>query len=102
MFIGTLKMNRAIQVVFGTLVVLFFLLAISDFTGNADIKVIAGFEGIICGLSAIYLSAAQVLNEVYGNEVLPIGAKKINKFLLLTTIICKKRISKPSNSNLGF
>ena len=76
MFFGTFKMNRAIQFVFGSLVVLFALLAIGDFTGNHTFKVVAGFEGIICGLSAVYLSVAQILNELYGKEVLPIGVKK--------------------------
>ena len=35
LFVGTLKLNRALQVVFGTLALLFFLLAIRDITGNA-------------------------------------------------------------------
>ena len=35
MFVGTLRLNRALQVVFGTLTVLFFLLAIGDFTRPA-------------------------------------------------------------------
>lgn len=73
MFIGTLKINRALQVIFFTLTVLFFLLAIGDATGNAVIKTIAGWEGIICGVSAIYAGIAQVLNDVYGRVVLPIG-----------------------------
>ena len=72
MFIGTLKLSKALQVVFGTLVILFFLLAIGDFTANPIIKQIAGFEGIICGLSAIYTAMAQVLNEVYGKTILPV------------------------------
>jgi uncharacterized protein len=33
----------------------------------------AGWEGIICGLSAIYLAMAEVLNESFGKIVLPIG-----------------------------
>src|SRR6266404_2672950 len=33
MFIGTLRLNRALQFVFGSLTVLFFLLAIGDITG---------------------------------------------------------------------
>jgi hypothetical protein len=73
MFIGTLRLNRALQFVFGSLAVLFFLLSIGDFTGNAAIKRIAGFEGIICGASAIYTALAQVWNEVYGKEVAPLG-----------------------------
>jgi succinate-acetate transporter protein len=73
MFIGTFRLNRALQVVFGTLVILFALLAIGDFTHNPAIKIIAGYEGIICGLSAFYAAIAQVLNEVYGRIVLPLG-----------------------------
>lgn len=62
MFIGTLKLNKALQIVFGSLTVLFSLLALGDATGNSSISTIAGFEGIICGLSAIYTGLAQVLN----------------------------------------
>ena len=76
MFIGTLRINRALQVVFGSLAILFFLLALGDFTGVAAIKTIAGFEGIFCGFSALYAAIAQVLNEVYGKEIIPIGSVK--------------------------
>ena len=73
MFFGTLKSNRGLQFVFASLAVLFFLLAIKDWTGSVIIGKIAGFEGIICGLSAIYLAMAEVLNEQYDRAVLPIG-----------------------------
>ncbi len=74
MFFGTLGANRALQVVFFSLVVLFFLLAARDWTGSAAIGKFAGFEGIFCGASAIYLAMAEVLNEKFGRVVLPIGA----------------------------
>lgn len=73
MFLGTLKLNRALQVVFLTLTILFFLLAAADATGNEAIGLIAGYEGIFCGFTAIYLACAEVLNEVYGKKVLPVG-----------------------------
>ena len=73
MFIGTLRLNKALQFVFGSLAVLFFLLCIEKATGSEIIGKIAGYEGIICGLSAIYAALAQVLNEVYGRVVLSIG-----------------------------
>jgi len=76
MFIGTLKLNRALQFVFGSLVILFFLLALGDYLGDADIKRWAGYEGIVCGLSAMYTGLAQVLNEVYGRIVWPLGVVK--------------------------
>ena len=72
MFIATLKLNRLLQTIFLTLTILFFLLAISDFTGNATLKLVAGYEGIICGLSAFYGCVAQVVNEVYKKTILPV------------------------------
>ena len=80
MFFGTLKANRALQFVFMSVTVLFFLLAARDLTGNTAIlgnfriDALAGYEGIICGSSAIYLGIAEVLNEVYNKTVMPIGA----------------------------
>lgn len=73
MFIGTLKHNRATQVVFGSLTVLFMLLALGDFTGNRTFTTIAGFEGIFCGLSAIYSAMGQIVNAEYGKTILPLG-----------------------------
>jgi succinate-acetate transporter protein len=72
LFFGTLKLNRALQVVFATLTILFFLLA-AEHAGVEGIGKIAGYEGIICGASAIYAGIANVLNEVYGKTVLPLG-----------------------------
>ena len=78
MFFGTLKTNRALQFVFMSLAILFFLLTIRDLTGNLilfgdlTIGMIAGFEGIICGSSAVYLALAEVLNEANKKTVLPI------------------------------
>lgn len=73
LFIGTLKINRALQLVFGTLIILFFLLAASDATSNALLKQYTGYEGIFCGALAIYTGAAGLLNEVYGKTILPVG-----------------------------
>jgi hypothetical protein len=76
MFIATLKLNGILQFVFASLAILFFLLAIGDWTGSALLRTIAGYEGIICGTSAIYAGLAQVLNEVYDREVLPLWPVK--------------------------
>jgi succinate-acetate transporter protein len=76
LFFGTLKISKALQFVFATLTILFFLLAAGDATGNADLKTFTGYEGILCGASAIYTGAASLLNEVYGKAVLPIGLVK--------------------------
>jgi uncharacterized protein len=76
MWFGTFGKNRAIQFVFLSLTILFWLLAIRDWTGSVATGTIAGWEGIICGLSAIYLAAAEIVNEAHGRVVLPIGEIK--------------------------
>jgi hypothetical protein len=82
MFFGTLKTNRALQTVFMTLAILFFLLGIKSgllaYTSmtSSDLELftrIIGIEGIITGFSAFYLALAEVLNEVHGKTVLPVG-----------------------------
>lgn len=75
LFVGSLTLNRATQFIFGSLTLLFALLAIGDATGSVFIKTLAGYEGIICGASAMYAAAAQILNEMYGYELLPLGNK---------------------------
>ena len=74
MFVGTLRLNVALMVVFGSLFILFFLLA--AFVGNADMTKVAGYEGIFCGFSAIYTGIAQVLSEVYGRTLLPLFPRR--------------------------
>jgi uncharacterized protein len=73
MFIGTLKLNRALQAIFFLLTILFILLAIRDFGGGEIWGTIAGWEGILTGLAAVYAASAQTLNEIYRRVVLPLG-----------------------------
>jgi uncharacterized protein len=78
MFFGTLKANRALQFVFASLTVLFFMLAIREVTnnpvlsGSITFNTFVGIEGVICGASAIYLGIAEVLNEAHKKTILPI------------------------------
>ncbi len=81
MFFGAMKKNRALQFVFISLAILFFLLAVKSallaYTSltTTDLELftrIIGVEGIICGSSAVYLALAEVLNEMHGKTVLPI------------------------------
>lgn len=73
MWIGTLNGNRATQVIFLSLAILFFLLAARQFFDSVFIERIAGFEGIFCGLSAFYTALGEILNEKMGKTVLPLG-----------------------------
>ena len=74
MWIGTWKANRALQIVFLSLTILFWMLAARDaFDWKGTWAVVTGYEGIFCGLSAIYLAMAEVINEKFQKVVLPIG-----------------------------
>ncbi|AGB03271.1 acetate uptake transporter [Methanoregula formicica] len=73
MWIITWRIGMALNVVFGLLVLLFLLLIIGNATGNILILTIAGIEGIICGLSAMYAGLGQVMNEVYKEKVINLG-----------------------------
>jgi succinate-acetate transporter protein len=73
MFVATLRITVSLQVVFGSLTILYVLLAISTWTGNATLGKVAGWEGVFVGLSAVYGAIAQIWNEIYGQVVLPLG-----------------------------
>jgi succinate-acetate transporter protein len=73
LFIATFRLNRALQVTFFLLVVLFALLAAGDVLGSTTLRTIAGYEGILTGLAAMYTGLAQILNELYGRVVWPLG-----------------------------
>ncbi|TDN59546.1 acetate uptake transporter [Scandinavium goeteborgense] len=75
MFFGTLNGPRMQQFVFLSLTVLFALLAIGHLADNEGIVKIAGYVGLVCGASAIWLAMGEVLNEKFGRTVMPIGEK---------------------------
>ena len=68
MFIGALKLNLKAQVVFLSLTVLFGLLCVGKVMPEGEAKhvlgVITGWEGVFCGLSAMYASITQVWDSV--------------------------------------
>ena len=72
MFVATLKLSRSLQLVFLTLTLLFLLLSIADFTGIHSIQIAAGWVGIVCGISAIYTGLAQVINNEFNKQILPL------------------------------
>src|SRR4030065_551325 len=56
MLLGTLKKNRALQFVFASLTVLFFLLVARELTQDATVATLVGYEGTLCGFSALYVA----------------------------------------------
>lgn len=71
MFVATLRISVALQVVFAGLSVLFYLLAWGQH--NETVHQIAGYEGLLVAGAALYASAGGIINETWGREVLPLG-----------------------------
>lgn len=82
LFICSLKDSLASQIVFGTLTIQYIFAAVGNLLNNPLIMIIGGFEGIICGLSALYLGFAILVNEEYGRKVWPLGkvSVRLNAF----------------------
>ena|SRR5699024_1547319 len=72
MWIGTFKENMALNAVFLTLWITYFLLAVGEW-GYSTIGIAGGYAGLVCAVCAIYGAAAFLLNDVYGRTVLPVG-----------------------------
>jgi succinate-acetate transporter protein len=73
MMIASLKLDsKAIMFVFVALFVLFILLAIVNATGSTSLLVVAGYVGLILGLSSLYTALAIVINDAFGRTVAPI------------------------------
>ena len=70
MTVSAAKLNKALFTNYVTLTILFFLLAIGQY--SPLIHTIAGYEGIICGFTAIYTGFADITNDVAGKTVIPI------------------------------
>ena len=72
--IASLKLAKAVTWVFVSLTILFFLLAIGQF--SPIVHKIAGYEGMLCALIAWYASAGILINTVHGRVIIPLGERK--------------------------
>eukprot|EP01134_Creolimax_fragrantissima_P006088 CFRG6088T1 len=70
MFFATLRANRVVQIMYFTLPLMLFLLAGGEY--NETCLKIAGYVGIVCGSSALYLGWAELMSDVYGKDVIPV------------------------------
>ena len=73
MWVGTWHAPRALQMVFLVLCVTFFLLAAGEWTGLVWLHRAGGYSGLVTAVFAFYLSAAEIINDMHGHTVLPVG-----------------------------
>ncbi len=72
MFVASLRIHKAMAITLGTLLLGFILLYLGHF-GNEAFNIIAGFELIVCAMSAWYMMAAIIINDLAGKTVLKMG-----------------------------
>lgn len=77
MFVASIfkKTPMMLSFVFFTVVLLFSLLAATNWSGSHNLGIVTGVEGVICGLSAIYMAAAEIINAFAGRTILWVGLR---------------------------
>lgn len=91
-WIGSMYIHAAMSTTFTSLLLGFILLDLGHF-GFPVMNVVAGFVLIFCALSAWYMMAAIILNDVSGKELLKMGSAWIKKTNL--------KIEKNDNRQIG-
>jgi len=76
LWVGTFSLNKALVSTFTLLLLTFALLDIGHLASIPIANVVGGYMGILCALNAWYVSAATLLSELFGREVLPLGHLK--------------------------
>ena len=71
--VASMKVNRAVFVLFCVFVVTLILLDLGFLLGIAGLITAGGYAGIILALCAWYTSAAGLINHTFGRVVLPLG-----------------------------
>ena len=73
MWVGTFRINWGLVGVFTTLEITFVFLTLGTLFDVSILGTLGGWFGIITALVAWYVSGAEVLQETWGKEVLPLG-----------------------------
>ncbi len=81
LLIATFGINVGLIVTFALLFLTLLLLTIGDLQGGHEgpgktWAILGGYVGILTALAAWYVAAADVINDTFGREVLPVGARE--------------------------
>ena len=72
LWVGSLRVSRALAIVFSLLLLGFVLLVAARFTAP-QLTVVAGYELMLCALSAWYVMAHFIFLDLFGRDILPVG-----------------------------
>ncbi|MGH7484838.1 MAG: acetate uptake transporter [Thermoanaerobaculia bacterium] len=74
MWVSTFRKSLTLWIVFLLLWITFFLLAGGDLGMGASWHAAGGYVGVLTGIGALYASFAEMTNETFKREVIPMGA----------------------------
>jgi uncharacterized protein len=74
MWVASAKVNKTVFIIFALLVLTLILLDIGFLAPAPSLIVVGGYTGILISIAGWYLSAAGVMNHVFGRVVMPIGS----------------------------
>lgn len=72
MFVAAMRVHGAMAITFLLLLVGFILLDLAHF-GYPQLTKVAGYELMVCALSAWYMMAHVIYGQVFGRDILPVG-----------------------------
>jgi succinate-acetate transporter protein len=73
LWLATFRANRALQYTFLGALLTFYLLAAGEWSGIGLLHRLGGYAGMVTGALSFYVAAAQVIDEVMGTDLLPLG-----------------------------
>ena len=75
MGVGALALNRTLIVLFIAVCPTLLVLGLAPLVGSPELTTLGGYGGLITAFLAFYLAAAQVINEIHGRTILPVGER---------------------------
>ena len=73
MFLCSFTATRGVQLVFLLLTLTFIFLGIGNSGGTASMIHVGGYLGIATAAAALYTACGEIMAQVYGHDVLPLG-----------------------------
>lgn len=73
LWVGTLKLNTALSVMFVLVALTLYTAGLSFTLGVGWLTVLSGYLGILLGVVGLYISFAEVTNWCFGRDVVPLG-----------------------------
>ena len=77
MLVASLTIDRATSLLFLALAAALFVLGVAHLQDSPVLTVWGGYGNLLAALLAFYLAAAEIINEMHGRIILPLGTRKV-------------------------